>query len=96
MRWLASGLEARRLWPVGYLNLEDGLTLARTDAPVANRQLASHIAITDEGPARRWWLDALAAEWMILPDGEGVPKAMDGIANRGACGFSATIMHSLW
>jgi len=83
MPWLASGLGARRLWPVGYLNLEDGLTLTRTDAPVANQQLASHIATTDEGPARRWWLDALAAEWIILPKGKGLPKGMEQIADRG-------------
>jgi hypothetical protein len=83
MRWLASGLEARRLWPVGYLNLEEGLRLTRTDAPVANRRLASHIKITDEGPARRWWLDALAAEWIILPEGEGLPTGMEQIARRG-------------
>jgi hypothetical protein len=83
MPWLASGLEARRLWPVGYLNLEEGLTLARTDAPVANGRLASHIAITDEGPTRRWWLDALAAEWMILPAGEGLPEEMEEVAGRG-------------
>ena len=83
MPWLASGLDARRLWPVGYLNLEEGLTLTRTDAPVANRRLASHIAITDEGPARRWWLDALAAEWIILPEGKGLPKGMEQVASRG-------------
>jgi hypothetical protein len=83
MRWLASGLGARRLWPVGYLNLEEGLTMTRTDAPVANRRLASHIAITDEGPARRWWLDALAAEWIILPEGQGLPRGMEQVASRG-------------
>lgn len=83
MPWLASGLDARRLWPVGYLSLEEGLTLTRTDAPVANRRLASHIAITDEGPARRWWLDALAAEWIILPEGKGLPKGMEQVASRG-------------
>ena len=83
MPWLASGLRARRLWPVGYLNLDDGLTLTRTDAPVTNRRLASHIAITDEGPARRWWLDALAAEWIILPNGKGLPSGMEQIADRG-------------
>ena len=83
MPWLASGLDARRLWPVGYLNLEEGLTLTRTDAPVANRRLASHIAITDEGPAKRWWLDALAAEWVILPEGKGLPKGMEKVASRG-------------
>jgi hypothetical protein len=83
MPWLASGLDARRLWPVGYLNLEEGLALTRTDAPVANRRLASHIAITDEGPAKRWWLDALAAEWIILPEGKGLPKGMEQVASRG-------------
>jgi hypothetical protein len=83
MPWLASGLDARRHWPVGYLNLEEGLTLTRTDAPVANRRLASHIAITDEGPAKRWWLDALAAEWIILPKGKGLPKGMEEVASRG-------------
>jgi hypothetical protein len=83
MPWLASGLPARRLWPVGYLNLEEGLTMTRTDAPVANRRLAGHIATTDEGPASRWWLDALAAEWIILPDGEGLPVGMEQVASRG-------------
>ena len=83
MRWLASGLDARRLWPVGYLNLEEGLAMTRTDAPVTNRRLAAHIAITDEGPARRWWLDALAAEWIILPEGEGLPEGMEQVARRG-------------
>jgi hypothetical protein len=83
MPWLASSLGARRLWPVGYLNLEEGLTLARTDAPVANRRLASHIAITDEGPAKRWWLDTLAAGWVILPETAGLPEAMDAVVSRG-------------
>jgi hypothetical protein len=83
MPWLASGLEARRLWPVGYLNLCDGITLARTDAPVAHARLASHIAITDEGPSKRWWLDSLAAEWVVLPEGEWMPQAMERVASRG-------------
>jgi hypothetical protein len=83
MQWLASDLQNRRLWPVGYLNLDDGLVLARTDAPVANLRLASHIAITDEGPARRWWLDTLAAGWVILPAGEGLPDGMSETASYG-------------
>jgi hypothetical protein len=83
MPWLASGLGARRLWPVGYLNLEEGLALTRTDAPVTNQRLASHIAITDQGPAQRWWLDALAAEWIILPEGKGLPNDMEQVASRG-------------
>jgi hypothetical protein len=83
MQWLAADLQNRRLWPVGYLNLEDDLILARTDAPIANARLASHIAVTNEGPARRWWLDALAAGWMILPAGEGLPDGMVETASRG-------------
>jgi hypothetical protein len=83
MPWLATGFDARRLWPVGYLNLSDGLALARTDAPVANARLASHIAITDEGPSKRWWLDSLAAEWVVLPEGEGMPQSMERAASRG-------------
>jgi hypothetical protein len=83
MAWLASGLGPRRLWPVGYLNLEEGLVVARTDAPVANARLASHIAITEQGPVRRWWLDALAARWLILPDGDGLPEKMAVVGRAG-------------
>jgi len=83
MRWLATGLGPRRLWPVGYLNLEDGLTLARTDAPVANGRLAEHLAITDEGPSRRWWLDVLGARWVIIPAAEGLPEAMEEVRQKG-------------
>jgi hypothetical protein len=82
MQWLAADLQHRRLWPVGYLNLDDGLTLARTDSPIANARLAAHIAITDEGPARRWWLDTLAAGWMVLPVGEGLPEGMSETVRR--------------
>jgi hypothetical protein len=83
MRWLATGLGPRRLWPVGYLNLEEGLTLARTDAPVANDHLAEHLAIADEGPSRRWWLDVLAARWVILPTAEAPPEAMEVVRENG-------------
>lgn len=83
MQWLASDLQARRMWPVGYLNLDDGLALVRTDAPIANEALALHIATADQGPARRWWLDTLAAAWVILPESSGVPEAMDEVACRG-------------
>lgn len=83
MQWLAADLHNRRLWPVGYLNLDDGLVLARTDAPIANARLASHISIADEGPARRWWLDALAAGWVVLPAGGDLPDGMSETASRG-------------
>jgi hypothetical protein len=68
MRELARTLDARRVWPVGYLNLADGSTVVRTDAPVAHHRLMDHLRITDQGPHRRWWLDALAARWSVLPD----------------------------
>ncbi len=83
MRWLAMGLGPRRLWPVGYLNLEEGLTLTRTDAPVANGRLAAHLAIADEGPSRRWWLDVLGARWVILPAAEGLPETMEEVRQKG-------------
>lgn len=84
MLWLALDHQNRRIWPVGYLNLDDGLVLARTDSPIANRRLASHIRTTDEGPTRRWWLDTLAAGWIVLPSGEGLPAGMDEVTeNRG-------------
>jgi len=83
MRWLATGLGPRRLWPVGYLNLEEGLTLTRTDAPVANGRLAAHLAITDEGPSQRWWLDVLGARWVILPAAETLPEAMEVVREKG-------------
>jgi len=82
MGWLASGLEPRRLWPVGYLNLEEGLVVARTDAPVANGRLAGHLAITEQGPVRRWWLDVLSARWVILPDGDGLPEKMEEVRSK--------------
>ncbi|MCK5377460.1 MAG: hypothetical protein KAJ97_10275 [Acidobacteria bacterium] len=83
LRWLWTGLGPRRLWPVGYLNLEEGLTLTRTDAPVANGRLAAHLAITDEGPSRRWWLDMLGARWVILPAAEASPEAMEEVRQEG-------------
>jgi len=83
MRWLASGLGPRRLWPVGYLNLDEDLTLTRTDAPVANGRLATHLAITDEGPSQRWWLDVLGARWVILPAAESLPEAMEEVRQKG-------------
>ena len=83
MQWLASGLESRRLWPVGYLNLEDGLVLARTDSPVANGHLMQHLQVTDRGPESRWWLNVLAARWVVLPVGEGLPEGMVEVRQRG-------------
>jgi hypothetical protein len=81
MSWLAVDQQNRRIWPVGYLNLDDGLVLARTDSPIAHRRLAAHISTTDEGPAKRWWLDTLAAGWIVLPSGEGLPDGMEEVAD---------------
>ena len=82
MPWLSSGLESRRLWPVGYLNLNDGLTLVRTDSPVANGRLAEHLQVTDRGPESRWWLDVLAARWVVLPIGNSIPDGMVEVRQR--------------
>ncbi len=72
-RALASSLvRERRLWPIGYLNLEDGLSLARTYAPVSNAALERHVAGADRGPSGRWWLDTLAAPWVLLPAPAGL------------------------
>jgi hypothetical protein len=79
MSWFAASRESRRVWPVGYLNLVDGLELVRTDSPVAHAELVDHLRTTDEGPHRRWWLDALAAEWVILPHEAGIPDGMDEV-----------------
>jgi hypothetical protein len=83
LRWLATGLEARRLWPVGYLNLVDGLSLARTDAPVANARLAHHLELADRGPEGRWWLDTLAAPWVVLRATAPIPAGMEKVRVRG-------------
>ncbi len=82
LRWLATGLEARRLWPVGYLNLADGLSLARTDAPVANARLARHLELADRGPEGRWWLDTLAAPWVVLRAAAPIPAGMEEVRVR--------------
>ncbi|MCG6962256.1 MAG: hypothetical protein LJE95_03200 [Acidobacteria bacterium] len=72
----------RRLWPVGYLNLSDGLSLARTYAPVANAVLERHVAAADAGPTGRWWLDTLAASWVLLPHPAGIAN-MEPVGRRG-------------
>ncbi len=83
MQWLASGIEARRLWPVGYLNLDQGLVMTRSDSPVIHHRLATHLAITDRGPESRWWLDQLSARWVVLPAGDGLPSGMEEIQRKG-------------
>ena len=83
MRWFAQGMEPRRLWPVGYLNLAEGLVVARTDSPVANGRLIQHLEVADRGPESRWWLDVLAAKWVILRESSGVPENMESIRVRG-------------
>ncbi len=83
MQWLATGMEPRRLWPVGYLNLADGLTVARTDSPVANGRLVDHLEMADRGPESRWWLDVLAAKWVVLRETADVPDDMESVRVRG-------------
>ncbi len=82
MRWFASGMEPRRLWPVGYLNLVDNLVVVRTDSPVANERLIQHLEMADRGPESRWWLDMLGAQWVILLESSGVPENMESVRVR--------------
>jgi len=83
MPWLTATTLSRRLWPVGYLNLTEGWTLARTDAPVANARLVDHLEMADRGPQNRWWLDALAAPWVILREEAAIPDSMESFQVRG-------------
>lgn len=83
VQWLATGMEPRRLWPVGYLNLADGLTVARTDSPVANGHLVNHLEMADRGPENRWWLNVLAAPWVVLRETAGLPDGMEAVRVRG-------------
>ncbi len=83
MKWFALGMEPRRLWPVGYLNLADGLIVVRTDSPVANERLIQHLEMADRGPESRWWLDVLGAQWVILLESSGVPENMESVRVRG-------------
>ena len=65
--WAGASLHRRRLWPLGYLNLIDGVKLTTTPAPVVPAALAEHLRQVDAGPHNRWWLDALACRWVVLP-----------------------------
>jgi hypothetical protein len=75
-QWLATGLAPRTRWPVGYLNLEQGVSLTRTWGPLGHRRLAEHLELADQGAAGRWWLDSLAAGWLVLPYAEPPPRML--------------------
>ncbi|MBP7797331.1 MAG: YfhO family protein [Thermoanaerobaculaceae bacterium] len=49
----------------GYWGLRDGRPMARTFGPIQSRHLAAHLAHADQGPPGRWWLDSLAARWLV-------------------------------
>jgi hypothetical protein len=42
-----------------------------------------HLEVTDRGPQSKWWLDVLAARWVILPVGEGLPDGMVEVREQG-------------
>jgi hypothetical protein len=73
---LAASLVARSRWPVGYLNLDQGVSLARTWGPLGHPRLALHLEHADRGTASRWWLDSLAAGWVVLPYPESPPRML--------------------
>lgn len=80
---LATSAGATRVWPIGYWNLEDGVSLATTSAPVVNRFLTAHLAEADRGPAARWWIDSLGARWVVVSDSAPVPEDWVARASRG-------------
>ena len=81
-RWLASSAAARRLWPVGYVNLGSGVELARSHAPILHHRLVAHLSEVDRGPAARWWLDVMAARWMLLTGSAELP-GLEPVQSRG-------------
>ncbi|GEM_PF-814805 len=81
--WLGAEPSRWRVWPVGYTNIKAGVSLVRTEAPLAHGALMEHLAAADAGPAGRWWLDTLAARRLLVlgrprPGGELVPLASRG------------------
>jgi len=50
---------------LGYQALRDGRRMARSFAPLVSRALAGHLRQADQGPAGRWWLDALGADAVL-------------------------------
>ena len=77
MAAIVTDLDVRRAWPMGYLNLTDGVAVADTPAPVTHRALRRHLAELGRGPAARWWLDALGARLVVLPPGFVTPADFD-------------------
>jgi hypothetical protein len=71
--WVLGPRARRRAWPLGYLNRIDGLTVTTTPAPVVPARLETHLRHADSGPAGRWWLDALACPWVVLPTVQELP-----------------------
>jgi len=86
MAAIVSDLDVRRAWPMGYLNLTDGVVVADTPAPVTHRALRHHLAELGRGPEARWWLDTLGARLVVLPPGFVTPPDFDPMASR--AGFS--------
>lgn len=59
----------------GYLPLLDGRPMVRSFAPVRSRALVAHLREADRGLVSRWWLDALAAPWIVSQrDLPGFPR----------------------
>lgn len=71
-----------RLWPVGYLNLVDGISLARSFAPIEQRDLEVHLDHADQGPTARWWIDTLGARWIVLDEADPHPRDWVAVRRR--------------
>ncbi len=51
----------------GYTPLLDSRRTVRSWAPLQSARLTEHLAMADEGPAQRWWLNALGADRVVAP-----------------------------
>ncbi|HPC82589.1 MAG TPA: hypothetical protein P5234_04730 [Thermoanaerobaculaceae bacterium] len=76
LAWVAEDpLPRQRALGWGYWGLWDERPMARTFGPIQSRHLAAHLARANLGAEGRWWLDGLAAPWLVgQRDLPGLPR----------------------
>jgi len=94
--WLANTGGRLSLWPLGYHNLDAGVELVRSNAPLLHHRLALHLSHADRGPAGRWWLDTLAAPWMILPNAPPPGQGLRPVRSLGGMWLAANLHARPW
>jgi hypothetical protein len=87
MTAIVTDFDVRRTWPMGYLNLRDGVAVADTPAPVTHRALRRHLQEVGRGPVARWWLDALGVRLVVLPPGSTTPADFVRVTSRAGFGL---------